>query len=110
MGQITYQKCPRDGNCPQTCTPFLEEPIPGKPDHFWVLVSLTTDGGQQYYVLADDKVRTLLREDDTAYLKQNGGQRPGKNHDSPHCMLTDKGLHAWKDKWATLGLGPLSLA
>ena len=109
-GKITYKKCPRDGNCPKTCTPCLEEPILGKPDHFWVFVSLTTDGGQQYYVLADDKVRTLLRDGHTAYLKKNGGQRPGKNHDSPHSMFTDKRLQDWKDKWATLGLGPLLLA
>ena len=108
-GKITYKNCPRDGNCPKTCTPSLEEPVLGTPDHFWVFVSLTANGGQQYYVLADDKVRALLREVHTAYLKSNGGQRAGKNHDSPHSAFTDKNLQAWKDNWDTLGLGLLRM-
>ena len=104
-GKITYKNCPRDRSCLPACTPCLEEPILGKPDHFWVFVSLSTDGHQQYYVLPDDKVRTLLREGHKAYLKHHGGQRPGKNHDSPHSMFTDKGLQDWKDKWEILELG-----
>ena len=76
--KITLAKCPGNGKCPKTCTPSLDEPIAGKPDHFWVFVSLSKDGGQQYYVLADDKVRDQLREDHKAYLKKHCGQRHGK--------------------------------
>ena len=105
--KITLSKCPGDGKCPKPCTPSLQEPIAGKPDHHWVFVSLSKDGGQQYYVLADDKVRTLLREGHQDYLKEHCGQRPSKNHNSLHCMFTDQGLQAWKDNWEILGLGPL---
>ena len=105
--EIILADCPRDGKCPCTCTPKLKEPISGKPDHFWVFVSLTEDGGQRYYVLPDEEVRHGVRERHDAGLKKHCGQRPGKNHDSLHHSLTDKDLQGWEDKWEVLGLGTL---
>ena len=107
--KITPAGCPGDGSCKQsrqTCTPLLEEPIPGKPYHFWVFVSLTSDGGQRYYVVEDDQVRGhLVRELHLAYLEERGGQRPGMKHDSLHHSFKDEDLNDWKDRWDILGLG-----
>ena len=106
--------CPGDGSCKKSgsrslCTPSLKEPIPGKPDHFWVFVSLTTDGGQRYYVLKDDEVRGyLVRKRHEAYLQEHDGQRPGQKHDSLHHSLTDKDLQGCENRWEILGLGSLS--
>ena len=105
---ITLAGCPKNGKCPKTCTPSMKEPIAGKPDHFWVFVSLTHDGAQQYYVVEDGRVRKMMRKGYEAYLKQHGGQKPGKNHDSLHALLTNKDLQDWKDNWEILGLWPLS--
>ena len=107
---ITPSECPGNGDCPKTCTPCLEEPILGKPDHFWVFVTLKKDGGQQYYVLPDDEVRHGVRERHKGYLAESGGQRRGKNHDSLHHSLSDKDLQGWEDKWEILGLGALPVA
>lgn len=104
--KITLKGCPKNGKCPKTCKPNMDEPITGKPDHYWVFVSLSDDGGQQYYVVEDGKVRKRIREDYEAYLKKNGGQRPGKNHDSLHALLTGKDLQDCKGNWEILGLWP----
>ena len=109
--KITPYGCSGDGNCPETCTPSLEEPIPGKPDRFWVFVSLIKNGGQRYYVLTDDEVRRhLVRGLHLDYLEERGGQRPGKKHDSLHHSFKDKDLQGWEDKWEVLGLGDLPAA
>ncbi len=106
--KITLRGCPGNGDCQKDCTPLLEEPISGKPDHYWVFVSLLKDGGQQYYVVPDDVVRCLMvREWHLAYLDKHCGQRPGKKHDSLHHSFKDKDIEAWRDKWNSLGLGDL---
>ena len=108
---ITLAGCPGKGKCPNTCTPRLEEPIPGKPDTFWVFVTLKEGGGQRYFVLTDDEVRRdLVRRLHKAYLAERGGQRPGKKHDSLHHSFKDKDLQGWEDKWEILGLGDLRTA
>ncbi len=108
--KITSRKCPRNGDCPKSCTPLLEEPIHGKTDHYWVFVSLLKDGGQRYYIVPDDLMRCLMiRKWHLDYLDKHGGQRAGRNHDSLHHSFTDKNIEAWGDKWNSLGLGPLSV-
>ena len=108
--KITPAGCPKNGQCPKTCTPLLEEPIAGKPDHFWVFVSLGKDGGQQYYVLTDEKVRSLLWKTHCDYLESKGGRKAGKNHDSTHFAFTVKNLQDHADKWEILRLWPHSEA
>lgn len=93
--------------CSAPCTPLLEEPIPGKPDHYWVFVTLLKKNrGQKYYIVTDDVVRrVLVRKSHCEYLKRNGGERPGPKHNSDHLGLTDKALKDWEDRWDVLGLG-----
>lgn len=106
--QITPYGCPGNGDCAVACTPSLNDPIPGKLDHYWVFVSLQKDGGQKYYIVADDVVRSVMvRQRHKAYLAKHGGQRPGKKHDSLHHSFTDRDIECWRDKWHCLGLGPL---
>ncbi len=108
--KITLNECPGDGSCPKPCTPLLEECIPGKPDRYWVFVSLGKTGGQRYYVIPDDHVRRcLVRERHQEYLDQHGGQRPGKKHDSLHFSFSNKDLQGWENRWEVLGLGHLSV-
>ena len=103
--EILPYGCPEDGSCGDECTPKLGVPITGKENHYWVFVSLQKDGGQHYFIVPDDDVRRhLVREKHLAYLDKNGGQRPGKKHDSIHHSFKDEGLQPWKDKWDTLGL------
>ena len=100
-----YKRCRENGKCSKKCIPDLKEPIPGKPDHYWIFVSLK-DGGQEYYIVPDEEVRSrLVREFHLAYLCKHGGQRPGKKHNSLHHSFQDKHLKEWKDKWDSLGLG-----
>ena len=109
--KITPSGCPGDGNCPKTCTPLLEGCIAGKPNHYWVFVSLLKDGGQQYYIVPDDDVRDrLIRERHLAYLSEHGGQRPGKKHDSLHHSFKDEDLQPWNNAWDSLGLWVLGIA
>ena len=108
--KITTKECPNNGDCAKDCTPTLEEPIPGKPDHYWVFVSLLKDGGQEYFIVPDDHVRRhMIREGHLAYLDKNGGQRPRGNHDSLHRSFSARDVEAWKDRWDSLGIGPLSI-
>ena len=108
--KITLSGCPGNGNCPTTCTPLLEECVMGKPNHFWIFVSLLKDGGQEYCIVPDNDVRgRLIRERHLAYLSEHGGQRPGKKHDSLHHSFKDIDLQPWKDAWDSLGLGTLNV-
>ena len=102
---ITLGGCPKDGSCGEECTPKLCDPIVGKENHGWVFVSLQKDGGQNYYIVPDDEVRRLVRENHKKYLDRYGGQRAGRNHDSLHHSISDKQLEGWRDKWSELGLG-----
>ena len=102
--KIKPNNCPKNKKCSKECTPMLEEPIPGKPDHYWVFVSLMKDGGQKYYIVPDDEARSrLIRKSHEDYLKKHCGQRPGKNHDSFHHSFTETALNGWEDKWNSLG-------
>ena len=100
---------PCDGTCKERetlCTSSLEDPIPGKTDHFWVFVSLQRDGGQRYFIVPDEYVRgTLVRRFHQAYLCEHGCQRPGKKHDSLHHSFSDQHLSEFEDRWDELGLG-----
>lgn len=107
---ITLYGCPKDDSCSKECTPNLCDPIKGKENHYWVFVALQTDGGPNYHVVPDEKVRSLLRENHTDYLDRNCGQRRGKNHDSMHFIFRDSDLSPWKNKWEQLGLGLSSYA
>ena len=102
---ITLYGCPKDGKCSKECTPRLCDPIKGKENYYWIFVALQTDGAPNYYVISDEKVRSLLRKKHTAYLDRHCGQRPGKNHDSTHLSFSNNDLEQWKDKWEQLGLG-----
>lgn len=105
--KIILRGCPGDKprTCSPPCTPRLEEPIPGKPEHYWVFVTLLKCGGQKYYIVPDDDVRcVLVRESHRKYLQKHGGERPGPKHDSTHMGLIDNDLKDWEDKWDTLGL------
>ena len=107
--KITPYGCSGDGNCSIRCTPLLRDPILGKPDHYWIFVSLLRSGGQQYFIVDDANVRRrLIREKHLDYLGEHGGQRPGKKHDSLHHSWKDEDLQDWKGRWGSLGLGPLS--
>ena len=107
--KITPYGCLENGKCPPECTPALEEPICGKTDHYWVFVTLLKDGGQEYFIVPDDDVRSyLIRERHQGYLDWHGGQRPGKKHDSLHHSFNDNDLKKWRDRWDSLGLGSLS--
>lgn len=106
--KFTPNGCPKDGSCGQDCRPKLCEPVPGKENHYWAFVSLQKDGGQEYYIVPDDQVRSLVREGHMEYLGRHGGQRRGKNHDSDHHSITDKAIETWKDQWDALGLWPES--
>lgn len=101
--------CPGDGSCKgrdPLCTPLLTDCIPGETDRFWVFVSLQQNGGQRYFIVPDDYVRgTLVRTFHQVYLAENGGQRPGKKHDSLHHAFGDQHLSDFEDKWDALGLG-----
>lgn len=106
--KIELNDCPesKPRKCSPPCTPLLEEPIHGKPNHYWVFVTLQRDGGQNYYIVPDDVVRSdLVRDSHKKYLQKHGGERPGPKHDSLHLGLVDKTLKPWEDKWGTLGLG-----
>ena len=106
--KITPYGCLQNDKCPEECTPLLEEPISGKPDHYWVFVSLLKDGGQSFYIVPDDVVRSrLVRESHQAYLDKHSGQRPGRKHDSLHYSFKDKDIEAWKNEWNNLGLWPV---
>ena len=102
---ITLRGCPKDGSCSRECTPSLCDPIKGKESYHWVFVSLRTDGGPNYYVVPDGKVRSLLRDKHKALLDRNCGQRPGKNHDSLHLSFSERDVMPWRDNWEQLGLG-----
>ncbi len=99
--------CLENGECPKECTPRLDEPISGKPDHYWIFVSLLKCGGQQYYIVPDKEVReVLVRKWHQDYLKKHGGQRPGSKHDSDHYSFHAKRLEPWENRWDFLGLWP----
>ncbi len=103
--KITPKGCRKRGKCRSDCTPLLEEEIAGKANHYWVFVSLLKAGGQRYWVVPDEIVRCrLVRELHLDYLLKNGGQRPGKNHDSQHHAFRDEDLRTWEDDWSKLGL------
>ena len=102
---IVLSDCSETGDCPDDCTPSLNEPVPGKLDHYWVFVSLLNDGGQSYYIVPDSHVREhLIRNKHLAYLTKHGGQRPGDNHDSLHFSFDNDEVEKWKDRWDVLGL------
>lgn len=103
--KVILSSCPRDGICGKECRPKLSVPIYGKDNRYWVFVALQKDGGQNYYIVPDAKVRSLVRDSHKAYLAKHGGQRAGRNHDSLHHSISDKDLKPWRDKWNELGLG-----
>ena len=76
----------------------------GKPDHYWVFVSLE---GLRYWVVPDDTVRSeLIRQPYIKYLEERGGHRPGPKHDSWETSIREPSLTAWLGRWSAL---PLSL-
>ena len=104
--EITLRGCPKNGTCSIDCTPQLEQRIPGKPDHYWVFVTLLQEGGQRYYVVPDDHVRAeLIRNGHLAYLARKGGQRPGKDHDNLHRSFSQQEVQEWENRWDLLNVG-----
>ena len=77
--------------------------IEGRPDHFWVFVSLE---GLKYWIVPDTVFRKhLIREGAKAYLKEHGGHRPGRVHESLHSAMNEQILADRLCKWDKLGLG-----
>ena len=102
---IVLSDCSKIGDCPDDCTPSLNEPVLGKRDYYWVFVSLLNDGGQSYYIVPDSHVREhMIRNKHLAYLNKNRGQRPRKNHNSLHLSFDNDEVEKWKGRWDVLGL------
>ena len=104
IGTCEPGKCKSDHEHHSDAIDLLKaHPIPGKPDHYWVFVSLKD---LAYWIVPDCTVRgQLIRESHIAYLKGKGGHRPGHRHDSLYFTITEKVLKPWEGKWDVLELG-----
>ena len=74
----------------------------GRPRCFWVFVSLEERG---FWVIPDGALRRAVRNHHTSYLKERGGHRPGRKHDSLVTYLSPEDLAQWHGCWNVLGLG-----
>ena len=77
--------------------------VQGKPDHYWVFVSLEE---LQYWIVPDDTVRgEMIRLPHIKYLRERGGHRPGSKHGSLDTGIFEPFLTSWLGCWSALGLG-----
>ena len=71
----------------------------GKPQHFWVFVSLEE---LQYWIVPDNVVREDIRQRVTQYLGERGGHRPGSSHHSLVASVFEVDLAPWQSRWDKL--------
>lgn len=95
---------PRTGNVGKTARRDCVSPSPERKITTGSSCRCRKNGGQRYYIVRDDRVRKLLRDNHEAYLDKHDGQRAGKNHDSLHFSFSDKDLQPWLGRWNELGL------
>ena len=63
-----------------------------------VFVSINSNGADRFYILTWRKLRGILVRKHKAYLARHNGRRP-KRWDSLHCMISQKTLKRYRDRW-----------
>jgi len=63
-----------------------------------VFVKIEEDGNDRFYILTWQRLRDILTARHNAYLAKHGGARP-RRWDSLHCIITEKALQPYRDKW-----------
>jgi hypothetical protein len=74
------------------------QPVPLSREIVCVMVALSKNGSDRFYVLPLKKLQGLLISGHRKYLDKNGGIRP-KKYDSFHTAISEQKLAPFKDGW-----------
>jgi len=72
-------------------------------NHFWLLVHLAApdENRPDFYVVPDQKMRRIIKDDHDKYIAKHDGRRP-VNPRSQHHRVTTKQVEHFKEQWGLL--------
>ncbi|MBV9772524.1 MAG: hypothetical protein JO040_01155 [Gemmatimonadetes bacterium] len=90
----TWQGSTQDGH---------PDPVPSRPEVFWVFVDLERPSSPKYFIAPDEWMRRDIHRAHQSYLARHGGER-AISKDSTHHAIEPRRVLQWKDRWDLFGL------